>query len=72
MLARGLPVGVRAAVQGRVETSVWLSSAAASLGAGLLLDVVGYVGLCMLALVALLLPTAFVLRERPRLAVVGP
>ena len=71
LLARGLPVTVRAAVQGRVETSVWLSSALASLGAGLLLDVVGYVGLCVLALIALLLPTAIVLRQRPRLAVLG-
>jgi MFS family permease len=69
MLARGIPAGVRASVQGRVETTVWLASATASLGAGLLLDVVGYVGLCMLGLLALVLPAAFVLRQRPRLAV---
>lgn len=67
MLARGIPITVRASVQGRVETAVWLSSAAASLGAGLLLDVVGFVGLCMLGLAALVLPAAFVLRQRPRL-----
>jgi MFS family permease len=68
MLARGLPIEVRAAVQGRVETAVWLASAIASLGAGLLLDLVGYVGLCALALVALALPITFVMRQRHRLA----
>ena len=67
MLARGTPARVRTAVQGRVETVVWLTSATASLGAGLLLDVVGYVGLCLLALGALAVPTAFVVRQRPRL-----
>ena len=69
LLARSLPVATRAGVQGRVDTLVWSASAVASLGAGLLLDVVGYVGLCMLGLVALLLPAAFVVRQRPRLAV---
>lgn len=71
MLTRGIPADVRAAVQGRVDTMVWLVSATASLGAGLLLDVVGYVGLCVLALLALGVPTTFVLRQRPRLAVVS-
>lgn len=70
MLARGVAAPVRAAVQGRVETVVFLASAIASLGAGLLLDVVGYVGLCGLGLAALVLPALFVLRQRPRLAVV--
>jgi len=70
MLARGVPIGIRAAVQGRVETAVWLASAVASLGAGLLLDLVGYVGLCSLALVALALPITFVIRQRHRLAAV--
>lgn len=70
MLARGIPSAVRASVQGRVETVVWLTSATASLGAGLLLDVVGYVGLCMLGLAALALPAAFVLRQRSRLVMV--
>lgn len=70
MLARGIPSAVRASVQGRVETAVWLTSATASLGAGLLLDVVGYVGLCMLGLAALALPAAFVLRQRSRLVMV--
>lgn len=70
MLARGVAAPVRASVQGRVETTVFLASAVASLGAGLLLDVVGYVGLCMLGLAALVLPTVFVWRQRPRLAIV--
>lgn len=70
MLARGVPAPVRARVQGRVETTVFLASAVASLGAGLLLDVVGYVGLCMLGLAALVLPAVFVWRQRPRLAAV--
>lgn len=70
MLARGVPAAVRPRVQGRVETAVWLASATGSLGAGLLLDVVGFVGLCALGLAALVLPTVFVLRQRPRLAVV--
>ncbi|HEX9887892.1 MAG TPA: MFS transporter [Nitriliruptorales bacterium] len=69
LLSRGIPAAVRASVQGRVETAVWLASATASLGAGLLLDVVGYVGLCVLGLAALLLPTTFVLRQRLRLAI---
>lgn len=69
MLSRGTPAAIRAAVQGRVETIVWSTSAAASLGAGLLLDAVGFVGLCGLALVALVVPTAFVLRRRPELPV---
>lgn len=69
LLARSLPIAVRASVQGRVDTLVWSASAAASLGAGLLLDVVGYVGLCLLGLGALALPAGFVLRQRPRLAV---
>jgi hypothetical protein len=47
---------------------VWLVSAGASLGAGLLLDVIGFVGLCALGLAALVLPTVFVVRQRPRLA----
>jgi MFS family permease len=68
MLARGIPAGVRTRVQGRVESVVWLTSASASLGAGLLLDVVGFVGLCLLALVVLVLPTAFVVRRRAELA----
>lgn len=68
LLARGIPAALRASVQGRVETMVWLTSASASLAAGLLLDVVGYVGLCLLALVALVLPTAFLVRQRPVLA----
>ncbi len=67
MLARGTPADVRTAVQGRVETIVWLTSAGASLGAGLLLDAVGFVGLCIVALVALVVPTGFVLRRRPQL-----
>lgn len=67
MLARGTPAAVRTAVQGRAETIVWLTSAAASLGAGLLLDAVGFVGLCLVALVALLVPTGFVLRRRRQL-----
>ena len=69
MLARGIPAPIRASVQGRVETTVWLASATASLGAGLLLDVVGYVGLCVLGLAVLALPATFVARQRPRLAV---
>lgn len=64
MLARGVPAPVRASVQGRVETVVFLASAIASLGAGLLLDGVGYLGLCVLALVALVLPATFVLRSK--------
>lgn len=67
MLARGTPAPVRTAVQGRVETVVWLTSAAASLGAGLLLDAVGFVGLCMAALVALAVPTTVVVRRRGQL-----
>ena len=70
MLARGVPAPIRAAVQGRVETVVFLASAVASLGAGLLLDAVGYVGLCLLGLLALVLPSVFVVRSRGRLAVV--
>lgn len=68
MLARGVPISVRGVVQGRVETAVWLSSAAGSLGAGLLLDLVGFVGLCLLALMALVVPTIFMFRQRHRLA----
>ncbi len=68
LLARGVPAVVRATVQGRVETLVWLTSAIASLAAGLLLDVVGYLGLCLLALLALGLPAAFLVRQRPMLA----
>lgn len=68
LLARGVPAAIRPAVQGRVETVVFLASAVASLGAGLLLDVVGYVGLCVLGLIALVLPAAFVLRSRRPLA----
>ncbi len=68
LLSRGIPAALRASVQGRVETIVWLTSASASLAAGLLLDVVGYVGLCLLALVALVLPTMFLVRQRPVLA----
>lgn len=71
MLARGTPVEVRTAVQGRVETIVWLTSAGASLGAGLLLDAVGFVGLCIVALVALAVPTAFVLHRRPQLRAIA-
>jgi hypothetical protein len=67
MLARGTPADVRTAVQGRVETIVWLTSAGASLGAGLLLDALGFVGLCIVALFALVLPAAFVLHRRPQL-----
>lgn len=67
LLARGVPARIRAAVQGRVETVVFLASAVASLGAGLLLDAVGYVGLCLLALAALVLPTGFVVRSRGHL-----
>lgn len=63
MLARGVPASVRARVQGRVETMVFLASAAASLAAGLLLDALGYAGLCIVALLALLLPAAFVARS---------
>lgn len=68
LLARGIPAGVRTAIQGRVESVVWLTSASASLGAGLLLDVVGYVGLCLLGLAVLVLPTAFVVSRRAELA----
>ncbi len=68
LLTRDVPEGVRAHVQGRVETAVWLSSAVASLGAGLLLDVVGYVGLAMVGIAALVLPASYVLRQRGRLA----
>lgn len=68
MLTRGIPAAVRTSVQGRVETTVWLTSAVGSLGAGLLLDVVGFVGLCILALAALVIPAAVILRQRPRLA----
>lgn len=67
MLARGVPAGIRARVQGRVETVVFLASAGASLGAGLLLDALGYVGLCLVALAALLLPATFVARSRRHL-----
>lgn len=67
MLARGIPSDIRAGVQGRVDTAVWLTSAVASLGAGLLLDFVGFVGLCLLALLALVLPVTFVIRQRRRL-----
>lgn len=69
LLARSVPVAGRATLQGRVDTLVWSASAAASLGAGLLLDVVGYVGLCVLGLAALGVPAVFLLRQRPRLAV---
>lgn len=68
MLARSVPQAARTAVQGRVESAVWLTSAVASLGAGLLLDVVGFVGLCVVGLTVLALPTAYVLGQRPRLA----
>ncbi|MEX2503322.1 MAG: MFS transporter [Egicoccus sp.] len=64
MLARGVPASIRARVQGRVETVVFLASAGASLAAGLLLDALGYVGLCLVALAALLLPAVFVVRSR--------
>ena len=67
MLARGVASDIRAGVQGRVDTAVWLTSAAASLGAGLLLDLVGFVGLCLLALIALVVPVTFVFRQRGRL-----
>lgn len=67
MLARGVASDIRAGVQGRVDTAVWLTSAAASLGAGLLLDLVGFVGLCLLALIALVVPVTFVFRQRRRL-----
>jgi MFS family permease len=69
LLARAIPAAVRTRVQGRVESIVWLTSASASLGAGLLLDVVGFVGLCLLALAVLVLPTVFVVRRRNDLAV---
>ncbi|MBS3939614.1 MAG: MFS transporter [Actinobacteria bacterium] len=64
MLARGVPATIRARVQGRVDTAVFLASAGASLAAGLLLDALGYVGLCVVALLALVLPTVFVWRSR--------
>lgn len=72
LLARSIPALVRRSVQGRVETIVWLASAAASLGAGLLLDVVGYVGLCVVAVVVLVVPATFVVRQRHRLAAAEP
>jgi MFS family permease len=72
MLARGVASDIRAGVQGRVDTAVWLTSAAASLGAGLVLDLVGYEGLCALALVALVLPVTFVVRQRGRLGPGAP
>lgn len=68
MLARGVDARIRTVIQSRVETIVWLSSAVASLGAGLLLDRIGYVGLCVLALIVLVLPTTFVVRQRSRLS----
>jgi MFS family permease len=64
LLTRGIRASQRAGVQGRVETVVWLSSAGASLTAGVLLDVVGYVGLCLLGLAALVVPVTFILRQR--------
>jgi MFS family permease len=67
MLTRGTPTAVRTAVQGRVETIVWLTSATASLGAGLFLDGVGYAGLCLLALAALAVPAGFLVRRHRQL-----
>ncbi|MDX1622102.1 MAG: MFS transporter [Nitriliruptorales bacterium] len=66
MLARSLPLAVRTRVQGQVETVVWLSSAGASLGAGLLLAGIGFAGLCWLGAAFTALPTATLLRSMLR------
>lgn len=71
MLARDVPEDVRPTVQGRVETGVWLASAVASLAAGLLLEVLGFVGLAVVAIVVLALPVTFVVRQRRRLSLFG-
>lgn len=72
ILARSLPVEVRTRIQGQVETIVWLSSASASLGAGLLLSVVGFAGLCWLGAALTGAPAAILarsmLRPQPRAA----
>lgn len=63
ILARSLPVAVRTRVQGQVETIVWLTSASASLGAGLLLSSIGFVGLCWLGAALTAAPAAILARS---------
>lgn len=72
ILARSLPVAVRTHVQGQVETLVWLSSASASLGAGLLLTAIGFAGLCWLGAGLTIAPGATLVRAMLRRPEVQP
>jgi MFS family permease len=47
LLTKGLAYAQRARTQGRVDSVVWLASAAASLASGAVVDVVGFVWLCV-------------------------
>lgn len=58
-------------VQGSVDSAVWLSSAASSLGAGIMLDLVGYRQLSMLGMALLVFPAAGLFWRHRLVPVIG-
>ena len=72
LLARGADGPERVTLQGTTDTIIWTSAALASVGAGALLDLVGYSTLGFIATACLVLPALVILAGRrsatPRLA----
>jgi MFS family permease len=64
LLSGSLEIHERTRVQGAADAMIWSSAAAASLGSGFVMVVVGYTALGILGAAAVLVPVSLLLRQR--------
>ena len=64
LLSGSLEIHERTRVQGAADAMIWSSAAAASLGSGFVMVIVGYTALGILGASAVLIPVALLLRQR--------
>jgi MFS family permease len=68
LLSSSLEIHERTRVQGTADAMIWSSAAAASLGSGFVMVIVGYTALGVLGASAVLIPVALLLGQRRRVA----
>lgn len=71
LLTSGFERRTRVALQGRVDTLVWISAALASASSSLLVEALGYPGLCWLALALMIVPITVLLESGDHISMVG-
>ncbi len=66
MLSAGVELGLRARLQGSVDSLTWSSAAIAAISSGLLYQATDYRALAWIGLILLVAPAIVILRNRPR------